>query len=112
MTCSSVGADLTGGGTNQHPVAFERAYSVATETAAILEHVVGDVVGVGPYTHLGIVVEIPVEGIRVTVVAAGGIGTGRNGNTLRVGSCGNGKLRKYPAVGQLVILNNRITIII
>src|SRR5258705_9701485 len=105
-------AQLSGRGADKHFVAFESANSVTAEAASVLEHVVGDVVSIWPYTHLRIVIEVSIKRVGIAEVSASWVAGSRNSNTLSVRCSGNGELSQDPTVSQLIILDDGIAVVI
>ncbi len=103
-------ADLGCGLPGQHGRAVVGT-GVGAHEGVALEHVEGLVVGVGPDTHLGIVVEIVVLK-RIAIPGAGRIGVDGDGNALQVRRRGNGHLAHDPARGKLVVEHDGIAVIV
>src|SRR5258706_2249272 len=112
MAAAGLSTELPSRSASQHLVSFQGANLVTAEAASVLEHVVGDVVRVGPHTQLRIIVKIPVEGIGVTIIGSRRIRPGRNCHTLRIRCGGHGKLSQYPPISQLIVLHNRIAVVV
>src|SRR5688500_769189 len=105
-------AKLPGRSADKHSVALESAYLTANKRTTIPKHVVTDVISIRPNAHLRIVVEIATVREGVAEVGAGRIGRRRNGDTLSEWLARHSKLSQHPAIGQLIVLNNRIAIVI
>ena len=84
---------------------------IGADKVVAVEHVEGFVVGVGPDAHLGIVVEVGVLE-RVAIPGAGGVGRDRDGDALHVGAGGDGELAHHPAVGELVVGDDGIAVVV
>ena len=98
--------------TRQHLAAVIGAGAGASKGLPIVEHVEGDVVGIRPDSHLRVVVE---GGVRegIAVVGTGCVRGGRHRHTLPVAgrAARHRKLRQHPAVGHLVVLHDRVTVV-
>ena len=94
----------------EHGIAVISAGIGAYESVAI-EHVEGDVVSIGPYSHLRVVIEVGVlEGIAV--IGPGSVGGSRDGHALQERRGSHGELSQHPAVGQLVIERDGVAIVV
>jgi len=110
-----VKADLGRGLTGKHLGSVVSARTAAQEAGARgVEHVEGLVIGIGPNAHLGIVRERAAIAERLPVPGPGGIRTGRDSYTLQIprGGSRDGKLRHYPAIGDGIIYDNAITVVV
>src|SRR5262249_37436453 len=107
-----LGALVGGGRPAQQGAGVHRADLGAGEGGAVGEHVVGDVVGVGPDAALGIVVEAGAERVGVTVPGAGGVRGLGDGDALHVGRGRDGELHHDPAVGHPVVHGDRVTAVV
>src|SRR5262249_19031819 len=76
------------------------------------KNVVGLIVSVGPYTELRIVVKRGTKGKRVTDKRSGRIARGRNRKALQEWHRLNGELRNDPPIGDLIIGDRRIAIVV
>src|SRR5260370_6004752 len=94
----------------EHGVAVIGA-RVGAQKSRWAKHVERDVVSVRPHAQLGIIVEVGILE-RVAIVSAGGIGRSRNRNALQERRRAHHELRKYPAISQLVIGDDRIAIVV
>ena len=110
---AGVEALLRRGAPGEHGRAVESADLRAGERGAVVEDVVRLVVPVRPDTELGVVGERDVSVVeRVAVVRAGGIARGRDGDALQVRRRRNGELADDPAVGEPVVLDRGVAVVI
>src|SRR6266478_3866363 len=110
-----VKADLGRGLTGNHLGSVVSACAAAQETGARgVEHVEGRVIGIRPNAHLGIVWERAAIAERVSVPCPGGIRTGRDSYALQIPRSGSrdGKLRHHPAIGDGIVYDNSITVVV
>src|SRR5215467_7677468 len=100
--------NLGGRGSGEHGSAVVSAGIGAKESrAARVEHVEGDVVGIRPDAHLGIIIEVGI-GELVTIVGAGSVGSSRDSDALEKWTKSsvritNYELREHPTVSELVV---------
>src|SRR5262245_12487288 len=87
--------NLGGRGSGEHGSAVVSAGIGAQKScAARVEHVEGDVIGIRPDAHLGIIIE---AGIRecVTIVGTGGVGSSRDSYALGKWTKSSGSIAHY-----------------
>ena len=97
----------------QHLRAIEGAgLGVEERGAGIVEDVVGRVIRVGPHADLRIVREAVGVTERVAVIAAGRIARRRDGDALLKRRGGDLELRNDPAVGNPVVGDDRIAVVL
>ncbi len=97
----------------QHRVAVIGAELRAGEGLAVGEHVVGGEEGrVGrgrPYPEFRVIVQRAAEIVRIEIVAAARIVGHRHGDAFRIRrAAAAAQLRKKPAIGEAVVLDNRV----
>src|SRR5262245_32364230 len=103
--------DLVGGRSAAHCRAVIGANLPASE--GVSEHVERDVVGIRPHAELRIIGKLTAAVIKcVPIVRAGRIRCRRDSNTLQIRCRRDGELRKDPAVIDLVVFNNWISVVI
>src|SRR5436309_353120 len=95
----------------EHRVTVESACVRTCKRAAVQKVIKRHVVSVRPYTKFWIVIELIAERKRVTVVASRGVRCSGYSNTLQKRRLRDGELGKDPAIGNLVILDNRVAVV-
>ncbi len=96
-------------GEHRRPVEGERLRA-EEGCARRVEHDHAHVVGVGPHGELGIVEEVRAQVKAVPVIGACGIRRGGDGDALVRRVPGAGELADEPAVGNLVVEHDRVTL--
>src|SRR5688572_23693195 len=77
-----------------------------------VEHVHAHVIAVGPNAQVRIVEEVGTEMKVVTMIRAGGVASGRDGDALVSRNGNAGELRDDPAIGELIVKHDRISTVI
>ena len=97
----------------EHPRAIERGDAGADEGRAVREEIHREVVAVGPDAELGVVGEVRVPvAERVAVVGAGRVRRGRDRDAHEVGRGRHRELADHPAVGDAVVKDGRVAVVV
>ena len=102
---------LRGGLAREHLGAVVRADLRAGERRPVPEHVEARVVGVGPDSELRVVGEVRVLE-RVAIVRAGRVAARRDGDALEVRRRRDGELADDPAIGDPVVRDGRVAVVV
>ena len=75
-----------------------------------IEHIVAHVIAVRPHAEMRIIEEVRSKVKGVTIVATGGVAGGRDRDTFVGRYARAGKLADEPAVGELIVQHDRVTV--
>ena len=104
---------LRGGRAGEHPAPVHDRDAGPAKGRAVGKNVDGQVVAVRPDAELGVVGEVRVAPVEpVSVVRAGRVTAGRDGHAHHVRQRGDRELSHEPAVGDLVIEDRRVAVVV